>query len=197
MNSGVCLNTYNGYTCKCSGNWTGLKCNFPITKKVLTDCLEESKKCLNGGSCLKALNELRYSCKCPPNFTGKSCEIPNPSVCDSNPCKNNGKCVQLNQNSYECKCVGGFVGTHCERFNYCANASCGHGACVNGNQGYSCTCDNNFTGAKCDTCVKGYQGEHCNELVTFCSSNPCANGICIYDAMGFKCICSEGIFFCG
>ena len=158
----------------------------------MLDCLDESKKCLNGGSCLKQLNELYYSCKCPPNFTGKSCETPNFSVCDSNPCKNNGKCVQLNQNSYECKCVGNFVGIHCERVNYCVNVSCGHGVCINSINGHSCSCDQNFIGAKCDTCVNGYQGEHCNELITFCSPNPCLNGICIWDSLGFKCLCSEG-----
>lgn len=186
------MNNFNGFSCKCPIDWAGFNCNLPVTKKLLLNCLNEANKCQNGGSCLKNLNEIFYSCKCPLSFTGKSCEISTATICDSKPCKNNGKCVALSQTSYECNCFDNHIGKQCESFNYCKNVSCGHGNCINLNDGYKCSCDINFTGNTCDSCVTGYSGANCKEFLTFCTPNPCLNGICVWDSYGFKCICTEG-----
>lgn len=201
MNNGICINNFNSFTCKCAGNWTGFNCNMFLNnnvkqKQMDTNCLDDDKKCLNGGSCLKYSHESYYSCKCAPNFTGKTCEIEMSTklnICSTKPCQNDGKCVQISDIDYECNCKNNYVGKKCEIYNHCLNASCGgNGKCLNTNIGYNCTCDLNFTGSKCDTCIKGYTGEKCNELISFCSPNPCQNGICVWDAFGFKCVCSEG-----
>ncbi|XP_070552641.1 delta-like protein 4 [Ptychodera flava] len=37
-------------------------------------------------------------------------------VCESNPCKNGGLCLQLSHKEYRCQCSGtGFYGKHCQK----------------------------------------------------------------------------------
>ncbi len=193
LNSGNCVNNLNSYSCKCSGNWTGLNCNFPaVRKQINANCLDDDKRCQNGGSCLKYSNEYYFSCKCPSGFTGNSCELKSFDVCASMPCKNRGKCIQLSPMTYECSCPSNYAGKHCELLNHCLDVSCGNGKCVTTNSSYYCSCNTNFAGEKCDTCVSGFAGVKCNEIVRYCTPNPCLNGICIWDSIGFKCVCSEG-----
>ena len=45
-------------------------------------------------------------------FEGKNCEV-DINECESNPCKNNGTCVD-EINDYKCTCKAGFVGKSCE-----------------------------------------------------------------------------------
>lgn len=45
-------------------------------------------------------------------ISGDFCEI-NYNECDSNPCQNNGTCVDA-ENGYTCLCHAGYKGIHCE-----------------------------------------------------------------------------------
>ena len=53
------------------------------------------------------LNTLQYL-----GFEGRNCEV-DINECESNPCKNNGTCVD-EINDYNCTCKDGFVGKSCE-----------------------------------------------------------------------------------
>lgn len=45
-------------------------------------------------------------------FTGDFCEE-DFNECDSNPCLNNGTCIDI-PNGYNCSCISGYFGIHCE-----------------------------------------------------------------------------------
>ena len=91
-----------------------------------------SEPCQNGGTCNDSANG--YMCLCADGYTGNNCEgkillvpsslifivqstmhfLENIKECKSNPCQNNGTCVD-GLNGYTCKCVDGFFsGTHCQ-----------------------------------------------------------------------------------
>jgi hypothetical protein len=53
-----------------------------------------------------------------------------------------------------------------------------HGECVDRVNGYTCECD------------EGWSGTHCD--VDACASNPCVNGICTAQANGYSCACLPG-----
>jgi hypothetical protein len=44
------------------------------------------------------------------DFTSKICLFP----CKSNPCQNNGTCVEVQYDQYQCQCPDGFTGINCE-----------------------------------------------------------------------------------
>jgi hypothetical protein len=65
---------------------------------------------------------------------------------------------------------------------YCSSNPCQHGStCINGNNGYVCTCAPGFSGYNCETDI--------NE----CGSQPCQNGgTCIDHVNSFSCQCLSG-----
>lgn len=141
--------------------------------------------------------------------------------CGSNPCKNEGQCVN-ELNGYKCKCKTGFNGTNCEiNIDDCANPNpCQNGAtCSDGLASYTCSCASGFTGKQCETniddckslpcqhygtcvdgvnsyscvCAPGYTGKNCDIDFDECSSNPCMfGGTCENKQNGFQCKCPQG-----
>ncbi|RNA15229.1 hypothetical protein BpHYR1_051062 [Brachionus plicatilis] len=68
-----------------------------------------------------------------------------PNMCASNPCQNEGKCVELGS-SFRCECPAGFTGKSCEREDSCTANPCGSaGFCLATHQGSSlghvCLCN--------------------------------------------------------
>ena len=60
----------------------------------------------------------RYECVCEPGWTGGDCDI-NIDDCASNPCENNGLCVD-EVNGYSCVCETGYTGKNCQHtVDYC------------------------------------------------------------------------------
>ncbi|EDV19285.1 uncharacterized protein TRIADDRAFT_62266 [Trichoplax adhaerens] len=105
----------------------------------------------------------RYACECPVGYTGLRCNRMR-NLCRSNPCGNNGKCVNI-ENGYTCICNSGYAGINCE-IGSCASQPCKNGAsCVeNANgQGFYCTCPKYYGGPLCDAIERSFPG---NSYVT-------------------------------
>lgn len=49
----------------------------------------------------------------PAGTLGKNCDL-NVNECLSNPCLNNGTCVETSINSYMCNCPPKYLGLNCE-----------------------------------------------------------------------------------
>lgn len=80
-------------------------CDYPAKVYSAEDQCSATK-CRNGGEC--ALDESSNPvCVCKPGYEGVGCEI-NSDDCASNPCMNNGKCVD-GINMYHCVCANKFI----------------------------------------------------------------------------------------
>lgn len=87
-------------------------------------------------------------------------DIEPPAPCSSNPCKNDGTCVDKGSYRFKCKCTEGFSGERCEKgTDPClANPCSPNGACLSldvfkiSSSRYYCLCDGGHTyGLNCDT----------------------------------------------
>ncbi len=100
------------------------------------------------------------------------------------PCGIHGTCTNDNLGGYTCACATGYTGTNCnirKRLTLMINHSkhnknvlkfifsyglkehpcillsnlCAHGTCINDNSGgYTCSCDDGYTGTTCNICKK-------------------------------------------
>ncbi|CAF1002339.1 unnamed protein product [Brachionus calyciflorus] len=101
--------------------------NLMTSNIEMNDCL---KNCSGNGKC-KLVNNIKYGCECNENYAGSSCEI-NTLPCWSDPCKNNGSCINnLNNRTYTCECFRPikeiilFYGQNCElKKDICENETC-------------------------------------------------------------------------
>jgi hypothetical protein len=121
----------------------------------LNGCL---MNCSNKGDCYRIDNF--YKCICNDYFTGESCDT-DTRACSSNPCLNNGICVDIQNKSksltnweYKCNCtIGIFGGENCQNeINLCLiNKECNkNGYCVNDNGQAKCKCFMSYFGDKCE-----------------------------------------------
>ncbi|XP_068735969.1 neurogenic locus notch homolog protein 1-like [Montipora capricornis] len=184
-----------------------------IAENVLHVHIHDKNPCVNGGYISRDFRGS-YFCVCPPHYGGKTCEIQ--QFCFSGPCKNGGKCVEIND-GYKCKCLPGFTGYDCEEELSCVPNPCEHdGKCVETVGGYKCNCRDGFRGRHCKTidfcypnpclhggtcgnannaarcqCHPGYHGTHCQEKF-LCYVNPCHNGgRCVENPLQ-PCLCPTG-----
>lgn len=102
------------------------------------------------------------------------------SVCEPNPCLNNGECQDL-FNTYNCSCAGGWVGRRCDVFiDTCASNPCIHGNCSVNGMTYECTCE------------LGYTGVNCEVETDMCENHLCAHGgTCLHGPERYACLCPE------
>lgn len=229
QNGGSCVDLVNSYACVCPPGFKGPNTETPYLSNCeiqIDYCI--SSPCQNGGTCNELINS--YSCNCPPETLGLFCEIPN--TCYPGPlCANNGTCLPVDAgyapfNNFTCLCMGewsgvtctNFTGNNCEAFNVtCQN----NGTCHNTVDGLNatCTCENGFTGYRCEiqvnectsspcangaTCIEeinafrcecapGYQGTICDLIINNCASLPCRNGgMCTNAVNHFSCLCIDG-----
>lgn len=141
--------------CTCQPGYTGINC-----ETLIDNC--DSSPCVRG-SCMSGPNY--FMCACPVGYSGTRCELA-VNNCDlfSPACLNNGTCVnQPSMNSYSCICPAPFTGSRCET-DYCATRPCVNGICSSTSTGFVCTC------------LTGYTGQTCAQVIDMCASNPC--GVC-------------------
>ncbi|CAF0942778.1 unnamed protein product [Brachionus calyciflorus] len=126
-------------------------------KKVdLNDCLSN---CSGNGECV--YEKERYLCQCLKEYTGSNCQI-NIEPCFSNPCRNNGTCINnLALKTYSCECFKEieqekslFYGYNCEfKVDICKNETCSnHGVCYDEKNEPKCKFFNYYLGEKCEIC---------------------------------------------
>ncbi|XP_055003987.1 protocadherin Fat 3a isoform X1 [Boleophthalmus pectinirostris] len=106
-NGGSCTTLPSGgFSCTCSPQYTGGRCELEITACV-------PNPCQNGGVC-KTIGSA-FLCSCRRGFKGLTCQE-DVNECDrSNPegeCENGGVCVNTH-GSFYCNCTAGFVGQRC------------------------------------------------------------------------------------
>ncbi|KAH3846505.1 hypothetical protein DPMN_088806, partial [Dreissena polymorpha] len=72
-------------------------------------------------------------------------------------CQNDGKCFTKAGQDYECFCSGNeYSGKNCSKdIDECSSNPCMHGgSCVGGENGYTCICNDDFFGKRCETDAK-------------------------------------------
>ncbi|XP_050418881.1 fibropellin-1 isoform X2 [Patella vulgata] len=137
------------------------------------------------------------------------------SVCDPDPCKNDGMCSPAD-NGYICSCTPGYLGENCD-VNVCLPNPCKNdGTCSPVDNGYSCNCTTGYLGKNCDvnpcdaynpcvnngtcypsefvvncSCLPGFIGAYCE--VDLCDPSPCneVGDTCFRVDGGFECRCTN------
>uniref|UniRef100_UPI00398F0D26 protein crumbs homolog 1-like n=1 Tax=Pristiophorus japonicus TaxID=55135 RepID=UPI00398F0D26 len=112
---------------------------------------------------------------------------PNVNHCSSQPCQNNGICID-GRNNYTCQCPVDpviYLGKNCElQFDACSFKMClNNGTCKTtaGSLQYNCSC------------LAGFAGLNCEVQINECESSPCQNGATCKDNIAFyDCTCASG-----
>jgi len=224
-NANICSSCANGYyktnqtctECTVCGKGTSTTTNCSSTSNRI--CTQNQCLCANGTAATGincTTHDANICLSCADGFkkSGDSCvDI---DECESNPCRNEGGCINR-LNSYACICVKGFTGVNCEECGigkgknesgYCVectyptyntesthNASCANQTCPAG-QGVTSDKPWNSSGANCEGCSSGYDspkgvGQCAN--IDECVSNPCKNNGNCTDNMGsYECTCITG-----
>eukprot|EP00058_Branchiostoma_floridae_P004473 XP_002589961.1 hypothetical protein BRAFLDRAFT_81597 [Branchiostoma floridae] len=148
---------------------------------------DKCSNCVNGATCKGCFNSLITTCDCQAGFTGERCEI-NINECASNPCQNNGLCVD-GANSYGCQCTRGFSGANCEiEIDECESSPCQNGgSCIDHIGWYSCRCAPGFLGSDCEIKCKLFT---CFLAVDLCTKFD------IVCPKPFYCVNQAGAFVC-
>lgn len=164
----TCTNTDGSFTCKCVDGWSGD--GHTKAKKDATGCTDvddcaahktktKADYCKNGGKCLEG----------PAGKGTKSCDCPKTWK---------GKVCEIDVN--ECKEMG--------KEAWCASLDT-HGRCSNNNGGFTCACNDGYTGFPAAT-----PKVICTDLDECAPPNkPCGDaGTCKDLLRGFQCTCKPG-----
>ncbi|XP_034292564.1 protein eyes shut homolog [Pantherophis guttatus] len=201
------------FFCACPPFYIGKKCQYHHNP-----CDAPYNPCRNNATCLAQVDG-KPLCICQKGFEGTYCEIDN-NECISNPCKNQGHCVD-GVNSYRCFCRDGFFGILCEgEINECLSSPCANGGtCIDLTNRFLCNCPVGFYGAFCEVdinecetvpclhggscfnkpggyqciCDSGFTGKQCEVDIDECASAPCLNnGTCVDHINYYNCHCQRG-----
>ncbi|XP_077758465.1 protein crumbs homolog 1 isoform X1 [Canis aureus] len=109
-NGATCISDPSGYSCHCSGNFTGKFCRHTRLSSTVCGNEKTNLTCYNGGNCSEFQGELK--CLCRPGFTGERCDEA-ADECASAPCAHGGLCRGLGR-GFQCVCPAAFAGERCE-----------------------------------------------------------------------------------
>ena len=116
-----------------------------------SDCLNN---CSNNGGCF--INQNGFKCLCNAFYSGSTCQI-DTRPCASNPCLNNGSCIQnltdIANSTFYCECSEIYKGKFCEiQIDLCQNVTCSYnGNCMNKENKPECKCFDLYSGEFCET----------------------------------------------
>ena len=116
--------------------------------------------CSRNGLCSFSQIDSKVVCSCYQFYAGPACSI-DTRPCSSNPCLNEGMCIQNltnpNEFSYHCDCGLFYEGSLCEyKRDVCKNETCsGNGNCVDFNNSPKCICFSSYEGESCES-IKDY-----------------------------------------
>jgi Notch-like protein len=148
-----------------------------------------------------------YKCLCTYGYEGLNCSRNlNQSFCSSNPCRNNGTCLQSPTTEEGiCRCQQGYYGIFCNEIIKCGNEQCRYpeqvclaDICMNVTGELYCLLNECQNGGIClpdqrqCQCQKGFDGIKCELKSLFCDqiNNLCQNnGTCL--STQNRCVCSE------
>ncbi|XP_072589515.1 protein crumbs homolog 1 isoform X4 [Vulpes vulpes] len=111
-NGATCISDPSGYSCHCSGNFTGKFCRHTRLSSTVCGNEKTNLTCYNGGNCSESQGELK--CLCRPGFTGERCDEA-ADECASAPCAHGGLCRGRGLGrGFQCVCPAAFAGERCE-----------------------------------------------------------------------------------
>lgn len=182
LGHGMCINwqsdVTDGFACICEPLWTGPDCENPVASACTPN------PCVNG-TCVLNEQYNKYKCDCDDGFSGDNCEYS--KTCTAATCLYGGTCTETNNGGFKCDCLNLYSGNRCEEINRCNYGDpCVNGKCETTVDGittnYTCTCDDGWTGANCET------------MIDFCTPDPCKyNSTCTPKFKGYDCTCLTGL----
>ncbi|CAF3641598.1 unnamed protein product [Rotaria sordida] len=162
--------------------FTDLKCGLtPIPVRCTNN------HCQNQGFCYVDILKNASQCVCPFGFAGDQCQY-DINECQSNPCPNQSKCIDL-PNGYTCICEPGWTGIDClEDIDECKIIQPCKAArnCINQPGSYKCECLDSFTGINCEMTLDPCLSQPCLNNATKCHS------ILDRDNVLYHCTCQSG-----
>ncbi|XP_010223502.1 PREDICTED: sushi, nidogen and EGF-like domain-containing protein 1 [Tinamus guttatus] len=213
LNGGHCVDLVDNYTCVCLEPFVGQRCEIDPSS-----C--EDRSCRNRQTC-NYIRPGRYICTCSPGYYGNNCQYGGPRVpgaCLSNPCQNEGSCLETEQ-GYVCECREGYTGQDCHD-KLSEGCECRNGgSCLEGNvticqcpPGYfGLLCEFEVTATPCNVNTQCPDGGYCMEyggsylcvchtdygtnhtMPSPCDSDPCLNGgSCEVHDDSYTCECPRG-----
>lgn len=126
LHNGDCTNGPDTYTCKCPRAWSGTRCEKNIVDCGFPGNIEDGKVTVSGTkygdtatyTCNEHFNmtsgDPTATCRMDFSWTGTKPTCTFVNTCISNPCQNEGTCVN-GLNMYTCYCKEGWSGINCEQ----------------------------------------------------------------------------------
>ncbi|KAL3836256.1 hypothetical protein ACJMK2_021695 [Sinanodonta woodiana] len=111
-NGGTCVDTYNGFFCRCLDAWQGTTCETDVNECAVYAGTDLG--CQNGATCVNSPGS--FMCQCTPDWHGVRCTerhddctgASNEQLCGHGTCVNNPR-VQPGQPKYTCICDSGWT----------------------------------------------------------------------------------------